>query len=193
MDILESLLLTISNLLFYPVIICLLIIAVQQCISLGRLVNELRQRISNNHLYVKSFNTNINAVKTEPLPTTQKLEMEYMLLLRKWEMAYSKSLSTDRLVVKAGPALGLMGTLIPMGTALASLSEGDMMAMSVNMVTAFTTTVVGMACGLSAFVIVHARTNWKRADTLSCEAICQQRMVDFSENQPSTSTQPATI
>lgn len=37
----------------------------------------------------------------------------------------AKKLDRIRFVIKVGPALGLMGTLIPMGISLAALAEGN--------------------------------------------------------------------
>ena len=56
-----------------------------------------------------------------------------------------KQLSKHRLLIKFGPILGLMGTLIPMGPALVGLASGDIASMASNMQVAFATTVVGMA------------------------------------------------
>lgn len=69
-------------------------------------------------------------------------------------------LAMPRLLVKVGPSLGLLGTLIPMGTALAALSTGNLEAMAGQMVVAFTTTIVGLACGTVAFVALAVRQNW---------------------------------
>ena len=53
-------------------------------------------------------------------------------------------LSRYRILIKIGPMLGLMGTLIPMGPALVGLAVGDIASMAYNMQVAFATTVVGM-------------------------------------------------
>ena len=44
----------------------------------------------------------------------------------------SHSLDRLKLIIRLGPALGLMGTLIPMGTALAGLGQGDMTKLMAN-------------------------------------------------------------
>jgi biopolymer transport protein ExbB/TolQ len=64
------------------------------------------------------------------------------------------------MLVKVGPSLGLLGTLIPMGTALAALSTGNLDAMAGQMVVAFTTTIIGLACGTAAYVILTVRQSW---------------------------------
>ena len=89
-------------------------------------------------------------------------------------------------MIKAGPSLGLMGTLIPMGTALASLSQGDLLIMSANMVTAFTTTIVGMAAGLSAFLMNYKQTEWMQRDLLECESLCEKSLVEWEAAEQGT-------
>src|SRR5690606_25331201 len=65
-----------------------------------------------------------------------------------------------RVLVRVGPSLGLIGTLIPMGTALASLATGNREAMSGQMIVAFTTTIIGIASGTIAFVVLTLRQSW---------------------------------
>ena len=64
------------------------------------------------------------------------------------------------MLVKVGPSLGLIGTLIPMGTALAALAGGNLEAMAGQMVVAFTTTIIGISCGTVAFVVLTVRQHW---------------------------------
>lgn len=71
-----------------------------------------------------------------------------------------KSLNGPRMLVKVGPALGLLGTLIPMGTSLASLAAGNLEAMAGQMVVAFTTTIIGLATGTLAYVVAAVRLGW---------------------------------
>lgn len=69
-------------------------------------------------------------------------------------------------LTKYGPALGLMGTLIPLGPALVGLAEGDLATMSNNMVVAFATTVVGVLISLVALGIHSAKQRWYREDSI---------------------------
>ncbi|MDE7069086.1 MAG: MotA/TolQ/ExbB proton channel family protein [Alistipes sp.] len=64
--------------------------------------------------------------------------------LADYQVEVQRILSQYRMLVKFGPMLGLMGTLIPMGPALVGLAAGDIGAMARNMQVAFATTVVGM-------------------------------------------------
>ncbi len=69
-----------------------------------------------------------------------------------------------RMVVRVGPMLGLMGTLIPMGPALVGLAAGDIASMASNMQMAFATTVVGIFTGGVAFVTLLVRGRWVAED-----------------------------
>ena len=81
------------------------------------------------------------------------------------------SLNAARVLVKVGPSLGLLGTLIPMGSSLASLATGDLAAMAGQMVVAFTTTIIGLATGTLAYVVAAARQSWVN------ETIREQRFI----------------
>ena len=60
-------------------------------------------------------------------------------------------LERTRFLVRAGPALGLMGTLIPLSPALSGLARGNVEALSNNLRVAFSITVLGLLVGAVAF------------------------------------------
>ena len=64
--------------------------------------------------------------------------------LADFQIEVQKILAKYRMLIKFGPMLGLMGTLIPMGPALVGLAVGDISSMAYNMQVAFATTVIGM-------------------------------------------------
>lgn len=68
-----------------------------------------------------------------------------------------KRLERTRLLVRAGPALGLMGTLIPLSPALEGLANGDTEELSDNLRVAFSVTVLGLLIGAIAFAISLVR------------------------------------
>jgi biopolymer transport protein ExbB/TolQ len=73
------------------------------------------------------------------------------------------ALDGPRALVKLGPSLGLIGTLIPMGSSLAAMSSGNLQAMAGQMVVAFTTTIIGLATGTVAYALVALRQSWVSA------------------------------
>jgi len=64
-----------------------------------------------------------------------------------------RRLERTRILVRAGPALGLMGTLIPLSPALSALARGDVHELSQNLRVAFSVTVLGLLIGAVAFGI----------------------------------------
>jgi biopolymer transport protein ExbB/TolQ len=68
-----------------------------------------------------------------------------------------RRLARTRLLVRAGPALGLMGTLIPLSPALTGLANGNTAALSQDLRVAFSVTVVGLMIGAIAFGLSLSR------------------------------------
>ena len=85
-------------------------------------------------------------------------------LLSDYEIAADKELGQSKLLVKIGPMLGLMGTLIPMGPALVGLATGDIGSMAYNMQVAFATTVVGIVIGAIGFITLQVKQRWVADD-----------------------------
>ncbi len=85
------------------------------------------------------------------------------------ESRISKTLERTRVLVRLGPMLGLMGTLIPISPALIGLAKGDVQTLSDNLVVAFSTTVVGLLIGGLGYVISTVRDRWYGLDVSDIE------------------------
>jgi len=81
-------------------------------------------------------------------------------LIANYEVESHKRLSRPRMLLKLGPMLGLMGTLIPMGPALVWLANGDISSMAYNMQVAFSTTVVGLIIAVVGIVTLQVKQRW---------------------------------
>jgi hypothetical protein len=77
--------------------------------------------------------------------------------LAEFDYASVRRLERTRILVRVGPALGLMGTLIPLSPALAGLAAGDVETLSDNLRVAFSVTVAGLIIGSIAFTISLVR------------------------------------
>ena len=113
---------------------------------------------------------------------TTPLEVERLLQRTTGELL--SSLDVYRLVVRVGPGLGLIGTLIPMGTGLAALGKGDLSMLSSELVIAFTTTVVGMAVGLCAFLFLILKNRWVDEDLLEMEVATEILAGSLESTEP---------
>ena len=94
-------------------------------------------------------------------------------LLANFEIAADKDLAISKTLTKLGPILGLMGTLIPMGPALAGLASGDIASMPYNMQIAFATTVVGLVAGAVGFLTQQVKQRWYLQDMTNLEFISE--------------------
>lgn len=94
-------------------------------------------------------------------------------LLANFEIAADKDLAISKTLTKLGPILGLMGTLIPMGPALAGLASGDITSMAYNMQIAFATTVVGLVAGAVGFLTQQVKQRWYLQDMTNLEFLSE--------------------
>ena len=77
--------------------------------------------------------------------------------LADFDFEAQRRLGRTRMLVRAGPALGLMGTLIPLSPALTGLAKGNTTTLSNNLRIAFSVTVVGLLIGAVAFALSLSR------------------------------------
>lgn len=89
------------------------------------------------------------------------------------EMEARRKCRLARMGVRLGPVLGLMGTLIPMGPALMSISAGNLEGMARNLVMAFSTTVVGLMTGSLCLIILITRQHWYTDDMAAIDSLYQ--------------------
>jgi len=89
--------------------------------------------------------------------------------LARYELNVQRRLDRTRLLVRAGPAIGLMGTLIPLAPGLAALGDGNVNALAENLRDAFGATVVGLLVGTVAFALTLARTRMYTEDLAALE------------------------
>ena len=179
----------VTNLLFWiasgllvPVIVGLLFFFLKSLFMLGGFVSLYLQRAKRDkrlHLRMEGLNgENVRAfaseLEGEPSDNAFVLTAKRLLgteseaaanrLLSEFEIAADAELGKAKVLVKFGPILGLMGTLIPMGPALAGLSTGDIASMAYNMQVAFSTTVLGLFAGAVGFILLQVKQRWFTSD-----------------------------
>jgi biopolymer transport protein ExbB/TolQ len=91
--------------------------------------------------------------------------------LADFDLRSLRRLERSRMLVRFGPALGLMGTLIPLSPALAGLASGDVQKLSENLRVAFSVTVVGLLIGAIAFTISLVRDRLYAQDLSDLEYV----------------------
>lgn len=198
----------ISQSLLIPVVIILLVFVVVVVISLGGLIYEYTSRtkvsvddVSNLILKIsdsESVDSMKSAIANSPIPKLQKdilikiastenmspntREAFARKLIENEEGLTDKSLEITDIITRIGPTLGLMGTLIPLGTGLAALGSGDVNTLSESLIVAFDTTVVGIGSGALAYVISKLRNRWYE-EYLSNLDVLSDAVLDFMAKQ----------
>lgn len=89
--------------------------------------------------------------------------------LADYELAVQRRLERTRILVRAGPALGLMGTLIPLAPGLAALGHGDIETLATDLRTAFAATTIGLLVGTVAYALTLTRSRMYTEDLTALE------------------------
>ena len=159
----ETLLYSISTVLYLPVLLGIAALVLYMLVCFGTFGAEWLERRRGGRVLVAMAKQRMAAALTaqegEP-----GLDARLERLVQRADANGVRRLDAVRFVVRVGPALGLMGTLIPMGISLAGLAQGNLPKMAESMTTAFTATVVGLACSVSAYVLSLVREHWLRSD-----------------------------
>jgi biopolymer transport protein ExbB/TolQ len=108
--------------------------------------------------------------------------------LADYELAVQRRLDHTRILVRAGPALGLMGTLIPLAPGLAALGHGEVNTLATDLRTAFAATTVGLLVGTVAFALTLTRTRMYTEDLTALERAADSIGVKTPQPPPPETT-----
>ena len=189
----------ISQTLLLPVMIVLTIFFMYALLNLGILIAEYykRRKISfdlkyfvNQLLAVKDRNDPdeiIKVIEAGKIPRSHKevlitlvnssnvsAEFRESLALKMVEdegIKAAKKLERTDIIAKISPAVGLMGTLIPLGPGLTALGEGDIQTLAHHLTMAFDAAVLGMAAASIAFLTSKIRRRWYEEEISNLETM----------------------
>ena len=77
-----------------------------------------------------------------------------------------KQLENPRIASRVTPMLGLVATMIPMGPALKSLSDGNLAQVSENLTIAFSAVILALIAAAITFWIANVRRRWLAEEIL---------------------------
>ena len=196
---LTSLIHILSESLLTPVIVLLVISIVIVILSFGGLINEYisRKPIKSKdleHLIRKiSFSTNVDQMKEEiangdlfdyQKEVLTRIADNYDIgpdarkalaseLISAQETRLIKKTNKTDILVRVGPSLGLLGTLIPLGPGLAALGSGDIATLAESLTIAFDTTVTGLTVGALSFLISKYKKQWYESELIDVETVAE--------------------
>lgn len=192
----------ISESLLTPVVILLVIGIVIVILSFGGIINEyisrkpIKSKELENLVRKISFSGDVNQMKEE-INNSSLFEWQKEVLLRiannydigsdarkalaselisDEETRLIKSTNKTDILVRVGPILGLLGTLIPLGPGLAALGSGDITTLAESLTIAFDTTVTGLSVGALAFLISKYKKQWYESDLINLETLAEAEL-----------------
>src|SRR5690606_24851119 len=112
----------VSQLMFEPVLAVLVALVAWTLVALGMFLRSLASRRRGHRPAVERFTRRVDEAAAEK---TADPDLRIEALLAQAEHGGLRSLNSVRFAVRAGPSLGLMGTLIPMAAGLSGLARGD--------------------------------------------------------------------
>lgn len=197
----ENILFEISDALRYPVLILAVVALVVVIAEVGTLLAEVRRRrvrsvartehavdLAREALAAGDRATALRAVKSVGYNEAMNEALEAIVeqrdhpdaanriakRLAEYDYRSVKRLERTRILVRMGPALGLMGTLIPLSPALAALGEGDVVRLTDDLRVAFSVTVAGLLVGAVAFAVSLVRDRMYDQDYSDVEYVNAQ-------------------
>ena len=187
MEIISDILYWISTGLLVPVIVALILLFLRSLLLIGSFFGQYLA-IRKSAAQIRKALTGISSENIDSITANlpKKSDMlvvsfvkkmienkdnyaEVKRLLAEFEIAADKDIATCKMLSKLGPMLGLMGTLIPMGPALAGLASGDIESMARNMQVAFATTVTGLVAAAIGYVTQQVKQRWYLQDMTNLE------------------------
>lgn len=198
-NIFNSTLHAISQSLLIPVMTILAIFFIYSIINLGILLAEYYKRRKEKldikpligHLMSQKGSKNPEEIKkvinsalipqshkevlktmTESMDTSNEYRESLALKLVEDEgIAAAKKLERTDIIAKISPAVGLMGTLIPLGPGLTALGAGEIQELAEHLLIAFDAAVLGMASAAIAFTISKIKRRWYEEDLSNLETL----------------------
>jgi biopolymer transport protein ExbB/TolQ len=198
----EDVVFHISNVLRIPVLVAALVALAAVLVELGALAVELKRRgrrdratikraaksarsavaagdraLAGRELVAAASSSAMQAVFAEVLEQVAGRPVDSNQLsktIADFDLGSLQRLERTRLLVRAGPALGLMGTLIPLSPALSGLASGNIAQLTANLRVAFSVTVLGLLIGVIAFGISLVRDRMYAQDLSDVEFIAAE-------------------
>ena len=201
-EILSNLLHLIAQSLLIPVIIVLIAFITFAILSLGSFITEkfartkfnvdqtekligaiskssnpeeMKEKVRQYELPVKQKNVLIKIISNHDIGSRSRRALATKLIEEE-ELQYANTTQNTDTLVRLGPTLGLMGTLIPLGPGLAALGSGDINTLAQSLIIAFDTTITGLAAGAIGFIISKYRRMWYADELSILEAIVESTL-----------------
>lgn len=100
------------------------------------------------------------------------------------DVAAHRLLEVPRVATRVAPMLGLVATMIPMGPALKSLSDGNLAAVSDNLAVAFSAVILALIAAAITYLIVSVKRRWLAEELVLLNAAGHTPTVAHTQGAP---------
>ncbi|MEM9367946.1 MAG: MotA/TolQ/ExbB proton channel family protein [Planctomycetota bacterium] len=139
--VLESVLNSLCQAFFLPIVVCVLAMFAFALVSLGGfLVEAMQRRLRSEALCLLEFPSD---------STVESIELEIL-----------RQLESLRLCSRVAPMLGLVATMIPLGPALMALSSGNTSAQTETLGHSFSIVIIALLTASITFCVYTIRRRW---------------------------------
>ncbi|MGL5630794.1 MAG: MotA/TolQ/ExbB proton channel family protein [Azovibrio sp.] len=143
----ESLMYEVGQFFLLPTLLIIAVLFLYAFYCVGAFLVEVRQRRSGGARPLHQY------LKLKPDASEDELDVHAHTLLE-----------SQRIATRVTPMLGLVATMIPMGPALKSLSDGNLAAVSENLTVAFSAVILALIAASLTFWVVSVRRRWLAED-----------------------------
>lgn len=149
-------------------------------VSFSSNVDQMKAEISNSDLFDYQKNILIRIANNHDIGPEARKALASELISAEETRLIKKTNKTD-ILVRVGPILGLLGTLIPLGPGLAALGTGDIATLAQSLTIAFDTTVTGLTVGAIAFLISKYKKQWYESELIDVETVAEAELETISK------------
>lgn len=158
-SILESFMYEVSNLFLAPVLILIVLLFVYAFFQIGVFFMESMQRRKNSLDYRKYHKESV-LKELKGYPIYSYFVKNNISDPDNLELVAYKKVEVISIVTRVAPMLGLVATMIPMGPALKSLSNGNVQGISENLMIAFAAVIFALIAASITYWITSKRKGW---------------------------------
>ncbi|MDO5831215.1 MAG: MotA/TolQ/ExbB proton channel family protein [Methanobrevibacter sp.] len=144
-------------------------------VSFSKDVSDMKSKIENSNLFSYQKEILVRIANNYDIGSEARKALASELISSEETKLIKKTNKTD-ILVKVGPILGLLGTLIPLGPGLAALGSGDILTLAESLTIAFDTTVTGLSVGALSYLISKYKKQWYESDLIDVETVAEAEL-----------------
>ncbi len=175
---LENLMYEVSGLFLAPVLLLLAVLFAYSFFLTGAFFMQALQRKKALPQYLISLQQLANGKTPIAIPGYPLLSLsvhDHDVDRDQLDIEALKQLEGVRSISRLAPMLGLIATMVPMGPALKSLSDGNIQGISENLVVAFSAVIFGLVISSITFWIASYKKRWLAIELVDVDRSLIQR------------------